>query len=127
MSNVTCQIDRRADAWSAWDPYFEAVGSHVRLDPPSASGIHDTPCSHFRLYPETVRTDIEDDNCMLVVLDLILPVIVSRHPTVVIHAFVQEMCASTEVQRDDDGSWLYAPKPDPTWKPGLVRVRLDPT
>lgn len=123
MSDLTMKISRwDKDAYD-WMPYIEAKGRGVRVDPPSFDW-HRPNRIFFKFYPVDAVTDFEGDGCCLAQLDVLSPNInPSTYPHLEIQGYVDEMCASEEVEENEhEGGYRYCPRPDRDWTPGLVKI-----
>lgn len=136
---IECKIERfgyeywveedGAGRCSDWGrtPYFQAVGSSVRIDRPTTRG-GGASYTHFRFYPLADLRDAEGDPCMLVVTDVYNPILdATFYPEVQLTGLVTEMQASDEVRTDGtEPGYRYAPSKDRFWTPSLVRITLSP-
>ena len=83
-------------------------------------------CATLKGYTTGKETDEEGDDCLLAYLHIYQPTVdFVLYPSIIIYGYLDELRVSNKV-REQNGSYRYTPASDPTWKPGLVDVRVYP-
>ena len=99
----------------------------TRLYPPKAPSDGFTEME-VRFYPSANNTerDFEDDRCMLGTVDFVGPVHydLTWYPDVTITGFAIGVALSETIEKDEDGSSRYCPKPLSDYKPTLIQIEL---